>query len=317
VEIERLGFEWSEVAQYDLEQLSPERRVQVRETGHYAPRESVERYAIQMNHVEFPPIVVTSDYWIVDGNTRVGAKLQRKEKFFPAIVLDTTYEGASQKRQDELHALAATLNAQNGVPLTGRETRAVVRRFIALSWLNEQIARAIGVKASTITQVRKEIDAERKLEKVGLATGDDAEGLKGASLRALGTKDVLALNDEPFKLLAEIARDADLNSKEILDTAKDAKEAGSDAAAITMLQGLRAEMRDRIAQKELTGTGKPPVSRQIRQHLGNVLKYEGREEELLESDRDPDVRAKHITAIEKTIEILTKVLALQQRTAAA
>lgn len=316
VEIERLGFSYTEVAQYDLTQLMSVAkgedgygRVQVREVGHYAPKESVERYAVQMNHVEFPPIVVTRDRWIVDGNTRVRAKLYRKEKFFPALVLDTTYEGASQRRQDELHALAATLNAQNGVPLTAKETRSVVRTFISLGWLNEQIGRAIGVKASTVTQVRKEIDAERKLEKVGLV-GGDGDAIRGAALRALGAKDVLALNDVPFKMLAELARDADLNAKEIIDTAKVSKEAGSDKLAMDKLRDLRAEMRDRIQQKTLTGVGKPPVSRQVRQHLGNVVKYEGREDELLETD--PDVSAKHIAALEKAIAVLTKVLNMQR-----
>jgi hypothetical protein len=309
-EIERLGFEFSEVAQYDLEQLSPDRRVQVRETGHYAPRESVARYAVQMSHSAFPPVVVTRDRWIVDGNTRVGASLLRKEKFFPALVISADFGGANQKTQDELFALAATLNAQNGVPLTAKETRGAVRRFVALGWLNEQIGRAIGVKASTVTAVRKEIEAERKLEKVGLAVNGGKDALKGASLRALGAKDVLALNDVPFKTLAELARDADFNAKEIIDAAKDAKAAGSDSAALTKLEELRAEMRDRIQQKTLTGVGKPPVSRQVRQHLGNVLKYEGHERDLLETD--PDVSAKHIEAIEKTIAILTRVLEMQR-----
>ena len=286
--------------------------MQVRDVGHYEPKESVARYAVQMNHTEFPPIVVTQDQWIVDGNTRVGAKLLRKEKFFPALVLDTKYEGASQKRKDELHALAATLNAQEGVPLTGKETRRAVRTFISLGWLNEQIARSIGVKPTTVTQVRKEIDAERKLERVGLATNGDKDSIKGAALRALGAKDVVSLNDIPFKTLAELARDADLNAKEILDTAREVREAGSDQAALAKLEELRAEMRDRIQQKKLTGTGKPPLSRQVRQHLGNVLKFEGRESELLETD--PDVSPKHIAAIEKTIEILTKVLSMQRGT---
>jgi len=309
-EIDRLGFQFSEIAQYDLEQLSPDRRVQCREARNYAPKESVARYAVQMSHTAFPPIVVTRDQWIVDGNTRVGAALLRKEKFFPALVIDANYATASQKTKDELLALAATLNAQNGVPLTGRETRVVVRRFIALGWLNEQIGRAIGVKASTVTAVRKEVEAEQKLEKVGLAVNGDDDSIKGASLRALGGKDVLALNDVPFKTLAELARDAGFNASEIRDAAREAKDAGSDTSALAKLDTLKAEMSDRIRQKTLTGVGKPPVARQVRQHLGNVLKHEGHESEMLE--RNPDEAAKHIAAIEKAIEVLTTVLNMQR-----
>ena len=141
-EIKRLGFKFYEEAQYDLSRVSVDRRVQVREAKHYAPKDSVARYAIQMAQSKFPPIVMTSDDWIVDGNTRVGAALTREMKFFPAIVLDIAWGTASTKQQNELHALAATLNAQNGVPLTAGEIREVTPKFIALGWKAEQIGRA-------------------------------------------------------------------------------------------------------------------------------------------------------------------------------
>jgi len=308
VEIERLGFTYNEVAQYDLEQLSPDRRVQVRDGKNYAPKEQVARYAVQMNMTEFPPIVVTSDGWIVDGNTRIGAKLLRKEKFYPALVLNAQWDGASDRKQDELSALAATLNAQNGMPLTAKETRSAVRTFVALGWLNEQIGRAIGVKASTVTAVRKEIDAQSKLDKVGLE--DTVGKLRAAPLRALGAKDVLALNDEPYKFLAGLALDADLTTPEIMAAAREARETGSDTAALASLGDLRDELRSRISQKTLTGHGKPAASRQLRQHLGNVLKHRGTEQDLVETD--PEVAERHIAALTEAIEILRRVRELQE-----
>ena len=167
VEIERLGFGFEEVAQYDLTEITGDMthigevlRVQVREASHYAPKESAERYAIQMNHSEFPPIIMTRDGMLVDGNTRVAACILRKQRFFPALVLDVDYASANVKRKAEVAALAATLNSQNGVPLTGKEAREAVRKILPLGWLNEQIGRAIGVKPSVVTAVRKQVDAE-------------------------------------------------------------------------------------------------------------------------------------------------------------
>lgn len=307
-EIERLGFDWTEVADFDLTRLSPDRRVQVRETKHYAPKENVEQFAVMMGETPFPPIVVTQDDWIVDGNTRVGAREKRKEKFCSAIVLDVPYTGASAKQQSMLHALAATLNQMGGERLTQREIREVAARLIQLDWKPEQIGRAIGVKQSTVTAVKREIQAADRLRKVGL---DPNGAVKGASLRALGTKEPLALNDVPYRELATLAGDAGLNAGEITSTAKDARTTGSDDGALELISNLRAEYGDRIRDVELTGSGKPPVSRRLRQHLGFVTKFEGREQELLETD--PQVNESHVQALRTSIAILTEVLRMQER----
>jgi hypothetical protein len=305
-EIERLGFKWVEDSQFDLSKVSVDRRIQVREPKHYAPRDAVERYSIQMGHSKFPPIVMTSDNWIVDGNTRVGAALGRGNKFFPAVILDVNFGDATPKRQNELHALAATLNAQNGVPLTAKEVREVTVRFIALEWKAEQIARAVGVKLSGVTAIKKEIEAAARLRKVGL---DPNGAMRGASLRALGTKEALGLNDLPYKELAKLAADAGLNATEIVTAAKQARSAGSDTGAADSLTGLRTEMNSRIRDKALTGRGKPPVSRQLRQHLGFVTKFVGRETDLVETDTT--VKPMHVETIQNAINVLAAVLEAQ------
>jgi hypothetical protein len=307
VEIERLGFGWSEVADFDLTRLSVDRRVQAREAEHYAPKETVEQFAIAMGETAFPPIVVTADDWIVDGNTRVGAKLRRKEKFSPAIVLDVAYSGASRKQEHLLHALAATLNQMGGLRLTPKEVRKVAARLIELGWKTEQIGRAIGLAPGGVTQVKKEIEAATKLKRVGL---DSNGSIKGASLRALGAKDVVALNDVPFRELAKLAADAGLNASEINSTAKDARSSGSDTGAVDMISNLRTELGDRIQERKLTGIGKPPVSRQLRQHLGFVTKFAGREHELLETD--PKVHATHTEALTNAVAVLSTVLEMQR-----
>lgn len=306
VEIERLGFTFTEVAQYALEELDPKRRVQVRESEHYAPKDQVERYAIQMGESQFPPIIVTEDAYIVDGNTRVGAKLLRGEKFFPAIILDVAYGSATDKEKYLLDALAATLNAQNGQPLTPRERRTIVERLLRLDWKNEQIGRAIGVGIAAVTEVKQEMDAVARLRRVGVDNGH----LKGASLRALGKKPVQVLNDEPFKDLASLAEQARLNATEIVTFAKQAKETGSDDGARQVVASLRTEMEDRIREQALTGASKPPVARQLRQHLGFITKFTDDAQTLVETN--PDVMPQHIAALESAIAVLQSVLEAQR-----
>jgi len=308
VEIERLGFGWDVVPEYDLGRLSVERRVQTRESKNYAPKETVEQFAIAMGEVPFPPIVVTSDDWIVDGNTRVGAKLKRKEKFSSAIVLDVAFKGANVKQEHLLHALAATLNQMGGLRLTSKEVREVAMRLVELGWRTEQIGRAIGLAPGGVTMVKKEIEAAAKLKRVGL---DPNGAVRSASLRALGAKDVVGLNDVPFRELATLAADAGLNAGEITSTAKEARATGSDTGAVDLISKLRTEYGDRIQERKLTGVGKPPMSRQRRQHLGFVTKFEGREQELIETD--PKVNETHVNALYDAITVLGKVLLSQNR----
>ncbi len=306
-EIERLGLgKWHEESQYDLSLLSDERRIQVRDSAHYAPEDMVARYIAQMEASQFPGIVVTSDGWTVDGNTRLAALRARRVGFFPAIVLEAAYAGKTTtvKQKAELRALAMTLNANGGLQLTPKERREGVRDLIALDWKNEQIARAIGLKVTEIAAVKREVDASAKLSRVGL----DPD-LKGASLRALGNAAVLKLNDPPFKLLAELATDAGLNAGEIVAAAKDALTMGTEAQQVGVLDSMRTQLANRIRTVALTGTGKPPVSRQLRQHLGYVTKFAGREQELVEAN--PAVAPQHVAALQDAIAVLTAVLNLQ------
>jgi hypothetical protein len=308
VEIERLGFGYSEVAQYPIENLSIDRRVQVREVKHYAPKETVEQYAVQMSNVPFPPIVVTKDAWIIDGNTRIGAHVKRKDAFTPAIVVEVSWNGATEKQRNLLHALAATPNATGGVRLTSKETREVATRLIKLGWKSDQIGRAIGLKASGVSGVKQELDAVAKLSKVGIVDTNGAA--QSASLRALGNSGVVSLNDVPFKELAELAMDAGFNVGEIRSTAKAAKDAGSDQGALDVIRKLRREAADRITEHKLTGKGKPPMPRQLRQHLGFVNKFEGREQELVETN--PDNAENHLAALKAAVKVLTEVLKAQE-----
>jgi len=309
-EIERLGFKWNEVAQFDLARLDRENRaVQVRAANNYAHRDEVTAYAQQMGQVAFPPIVVTKDDYLVDGNTRVAAAVSRKDRFFPAIIIGEAYATAEPSRQLEFKALAATLNNQNGRRQTPREMRQTVAELVSLGWRIDQVQRVTGAKPADVRQIKWEIDARDRLKTVGLSNGQVRA--TGASLRTLGKPVVLGLNHEPYREVARLAMDAGLNAAEIVEVATSAKATGSDQAALEQISKVRQENAERIRRHQFeAGTTKPPVARQLRQHLGFVAAFDGKESALIETNH-PSM-AQHIDVLDKAMRILTDVATLQR-----
>jgi hypothetical protein len=305
IEIERLGFKWHEEAQYDLDQLDKTRRIQVRESEHYAPKAQVAQYAVQMGQTQFPPIVVSRNNWLVDGNTREEAKKVRKEKFGAAIVVDADY-GNGGKTDANFKVLAATLNQAGGQRLTSAETREVAKVLVEQGFLPAHIERSLGVRGSTVSQIRNELAAMAKFAKVGFT---DAGKLSPPVIRALGRAEVVGLNDIPFKKLAELAVEANLSAKEIGEMAKEMKATGSDTGMITYIDAQRAAMADRIREHGLYGNGKPAPSSALRRALGYVTKYEATPSALVE--RSPAAMKEHSDVVWKCIEILQTVYKLQ------
>lgn len=305
-EIERLGFKWSEDAQFDISKLDDKHRVQVRESEHYAPRDQVSQYAIQMRLTVFPPIVVSKNNWLVDGNTRVGAKRALKENFIPAIVVDANYPGTDQNRA-MFEALAATLNNIGGQRLTPREAAVVAKKLAAIGWKPDQICRALGIKQSLVSGLNRELIAEAKFAKVGFTNGDK---LSQSQVRTFGSANVAAINDVPFKGLADLAVEANLNTTEIRDIAKEMATSGSDAAQIDLVDKKRAEMDERIKEHTIFGNGKPAAAARIRRVLGQINTYATSPERLVE--KTEAAMEGHLEAVTVSIDVLTAVKKLQE-----
>lgn len=306
-EIDYLGFTYQFEPEFDLTRLSPNRRVQVRDSEHYAPKATAEQFAVQIGERPLPPIVVTADNWIVDGNTRVAARQHRKEKFQSALVIDIAFEKAAPDQRALLHALAATLNQQNGVRLTPKEVRAVAAQLVGLGWKIEQIGRAIGCKSATVSLVKRELNAQAKFGKVGLKVEDVK---LGASLRALGAEAVVAINDKPYREIASLAIDAGLNATEITETAKEIRALSSDSAALSKLDTMRKEMAGRIRDYRLTGNGHPPLSTRVRKRLEFLLEFSGTETKMIEVNAE--AAAAYEAQIEAAIATLTTLLRMQK-----
>lgn len=306
-EIARIGLKAEEVAQYDLSKLSPARRVQSREfdgDARFAPKAEAERFAAMMaGGALYPHIIATEDEWLVDGNTRVQSRLDRKEKFHPALVLNTEWSSASNQTKENLFALAMTLNSMAGRAPSLAERKSAALRLIALDWTNEQIERALGIKRGNLPAMRRRYATMVRFQKLGIESNGILSGLHNA----LGNEKLaLTLNDEPYRQLVMLAKDTGLKASEVNEFAVAAKETGSDEKALEYLAERRREMSDRIRTFGLTGTSKPPLARQLRQHLGFVNTHGGNPAALVETNLEYVER--HREALTSAQAVLAAVL---------
>lgn len=290
---------------YDMLRLDPDERVQVRIDKNNAPREMVERFVHQMSFSQFPPVVVTQDAKIVDGNTRVKAHWERETRFGPALVVPIDFEGADADTRNRLLLLGRILNNSNGKPLDREERKQMVRTAVTLGMSQQQMTGTIGFRPATIRAVQREMDGEDALERVGL----DKNLLKPGALGALGG--FAQLHDEPLRALAELAAEANYGSQELKALAVEVARAGSDQNALLQVEHAREADAQRIEDVRRGGAGKPAQSKQLRQRLGFIA---ARDPEVM-VERNPEEAQDHLRAIRQAIEILTRTLEVQERLA--
>jgi len=309
--IEFFGLGWTVVNQYDMDEIDPERRIQVRDSNHYNPSAPVKWLVQQMSHKVLPFPIVTQDRFVADGNTRFKARKIRRERFTPVIVIDARYEDSPPEIQAKLEVLAAAFNGEHGTALTSAErVRAASTAFHSLNLAPEHYSAMLGLKPSDVTAINQEAAARARLEKLNIDTGDSKNGgLSAPALRALGRQACLNLNNQPYTALANLAQEAGLTTAEITQLATEAKETGSDQQAFAFLTTQREEMADRIVQKRLTGEGHPAASGQLRRALGYARKFQGNEAQLIETN--PAAMAEHIAVLTEVRDLLSRVLELQ------
>ena len=291
--------------EYDLTRLLDQDRLQVRIEANVAPSFMVNRMANQMAHSKFPPIIVTEDEKLVDGNTRRRANRKRDNRFFPAWVIPIRFEEAELDVQERLVFLGRLLNNSNGQPLGHAEQHLMARGAIELGMNNAQITGTVGVSHAVVRNVRREIRGERALERVGL----DAKALPGKQVAALGEYE--HLHDEPLRELASLAKDANLGVREIKTLGVDVARAGSDDTAVRIVKQTRESSAQRINDVASGAAGRPPAARLLRQRLGFITQ---RDAAVMVETNAGEMRS-HLEVVEQSIGILQEVARLQEEKA--
>ena len=301
--IEKLGFQW----ELDFEYPTPDaaRRVQIREEAHYVPREMVMRIAAAMARGDkLPPIVVTKDGYLIDGNTRTAAAQHNKYPAVQALVLTDSYEGATEKVERRLRMLGAAFNVRNGKGIDRQEIRKAVEAIGADSTYDgTRIAALIGVTDGTVKSILAEMKARRRADDAGLHLNGS---VGAAQLQRLGQASE-KLNDEPFRQVASLAQDTGMTAAELREVIRQMYEAKSDDGALAVVEEHRRARREQIAEYRASGKSKPPPAAKLRQRLGFILEYEAKPADLIE--HNPDVNGRHRDEIERAIAVLKAVLA--------
>jgi hypothetical protein len=293
--------------QFDLTTVDPDERVQVRIDKNNAPKEMVQRFAAQMSFSLFPPIVVTEDARVVDGNTRVKARRAREERYCSALVIPVSWDDADELTRTKIEYLGLALNNSNGKPLDRAEKRKMVRDALQLGMTPKQITATVGFPTSVINAIRLELAGEKKLERVGLKAPDEETKMRPAALRSLGRQ--VDLNDQPFTELATLTDEAGFAVGEISALAAAVRETGSDELGLERIAREREANAQRIADRAQGKDGYPPAARQLKSRLGFINDKEV--SALVETN--PERMADHIEALESAIAKLQEVLVEQQK----
>ncbi|HEY9377832.1 MAG TPA: ParB/RepB/Spo0J family partition protein [Jiangellaceae bacterium] len=291
------GYRWSIDQRFPLANITS--RLQHRH-GADLSKAAVRRYANMLKAGSTPPLIcVTRDGRLVYGNHRVASAELAGWTELPAIVIDVDGIGADPHMEDQLLSVAVAENAPHGVPYNNQDRRDRAASLLNLGYTHRSVCAILGLTGAQVSGIKREVDAEQRLTTLGL----DAEELPRVMRRALAGPDARALNNEPFKALAELAKDANLTQAEINGAAKEARDAGSDADALVAIHGLRKKSyATQIAEHALGGSTRPtPVGK-----LRGVL----RQLSTLCADANaPDIYIDHTADAAETVAMLDAAIA--------
>ena len=295
--VERFGFQWEAQDEYPLPDLG--QRIQIRNERNYAPSAMVQAIRAAMERGErLPPIVVTKDGHLVDGNTRVTAAQLNKMFYIHAVVLDVEYEGGSAEEQRRLYTLGTAFNARHGKGINRDELRRAVAQIGAdPTYSATRIAALIGVTDRVVLGLLTEKKARDRAEDLGLHPNGS---VNAARLKVMGGQS--DMHNEPFMALFSLIEDTGMSVADIKDLAQRARDTKSDQGALDVLHQERAVRKYQIAIYQASGKSVPPAAAKLRQRLGFILKYEDTPEDLLE--HNPMLAQDYVETIDRSIAVL-------------
>lgn len=304
--IETFGFQWTFDRDHPLPAI--ERRIQIRDGAHNAPRFQVTQYAEAMKRGDvFPPIIVTKDGYIDDGNTRVHAARQARRATLPTFILDEPLDGSTEQVRQRLRALGAGLNIRNGRGIDRNEiVTAVLHLAENPAYTAVRIGALLSVTEATVNGILAERRAEERAKRLGVPNNGS---LSVTLLRRLGRASA-RLNDTPFRALFNLAQDAGLKEDELSTLIKHVQVAGSDHEAIRIVEADRAARREQIALYKASGKSRPLVPAQLRQHLGFVNGFENHVGALMETN--PTIARDHLAIMRRSVSVLDIAISLQE-----
>lgn len=309
-----LGFRertWRYRGNYDLE--TAQFQVQVRDGSEVAPQMEVAKYAEMMKpyltnreQLTMPPVVVTADGYVIDGNTRIAAARKLGWMTYPAFILGDAYEGAPASLISRFKMLGTMLNTTHGRGLSRERLEELILEVSRDGDGAEDISRKLQISRNIVVSTLRAREASVRL--LGLDVDMRAPHISKTHLSTLGNRSS-NFNDEPYRKLGLLVRDTSMSTTEQNVLIKKLMALGTDEAK---LSAIEAEATSRNANA-VTGRGKPPRPAQLRQHLGFVLKYADDPGELVETLGDKTACLDQSRTIRDALSVLYEVLSKQEK----
>jgi ParB-like chromosome segregation protein Spo0J len=229
---------------------------QVRLMEHRAPKVIVNAYAVQMQQgAVFPAIVVSDEFGIIDGNTRLAAAIRCRAKSIPAYV-------CAAMTALEIRSLSIELNQIHGQRMTIGEVRNFIvgcaRSGIAVE--PTALARSTGVRPSTIARW---LTIEHSRARAA-AHGLSIEKLSDSAIAALAR----ARLDAVFVELVAVATTGRVSASRLGVIAAEANSALSESEAVAVVT--------REKQAASSSADRDPSTRRScgsAFHIGGLLRF--------------------------------------------
>jgi hypothetical protein len=298
--IKVFGFNWMFFPEWKL--ADPNHRVQIRPIAQLAPAREIAKYAQDLKRGDqMPPVIMTSDYYVIDGNTRTEAARKIGRTTFPTFVLDVNYSDATDSQRKQLIALGASMNLTHGRSMNIAATAAIIESITYDDTSPKQLAKDLHIPESTANTYLNAAKTRRRAKRVGVELKDT---LTNSHLKLFGNK-TKYFSDQVFKVFIQLTQDARLTVPATTILSRRLEDLGTEDERLDLLKVEREAYSDVIEG----GQGNPSKAAKLRQSLGFLINADA---EVL-AEHNPQASRLHTRTIRQAYEQLEKIMDAQIR----
>jgi hypothetical protein len=238
---------------------------QVRLAKNRAPKEQVAKYATAMKHgATFPAVVLNENYELIDGNTRLQARLKNSVETIAAYILF----GVTAL---DARSLSVELNQSNGLQMSDEEIYAFIANAVKDGQQPEvrALSRMTGVREPKITRWIAEIHFLERAARIEVAERH-LNALPASTRAALQATRLEAV----FGEITTLAAEAKLPTAFVKKMVGQVNGAPSEQAALGLIETERAQRVDEIRAVASGFSPRDRASKGSAQHFGGLQKFD-------------------------------------------
>jgi hypothetical protein len=296
--IKVFGFNWVFFPEWKL--ADPDHRVQVRPIAQLAPLREVTKYAQDLKRGDqMPPVIMTSDGYLIDGHTRTEACRKIGRTTFPTFILDVNYSDATDSQRKQLQALGASMNLTHGRGMNIAAVAAIIESITYDDTSPKQLAKDLHIPESTANTYLNAAKTRRRARRVGVELNAT---LTNSHLRLFGNK-AKYFSDQVFKEFITLSQDAHLTVPATTALSRRLEGMGTESERLEVLKVEREAYSDIITG----GQANPSKAAKLRQSLGLLINTDA---EVL-AEMNPQAAHLHAQTLKKAWEQLENVMIAQ------